>query len=160
MRAEKWGEIPQKAMRTFLGAFTDRTYIKTVGDVIDKSFCHQLLKQLLDPRPFQPQDEADLAEMHQRTMQRLELAIVVLTTRDRQAATRFLQEGDRLKAWCIEVQRAHYQRLSGGDARALQASTRFLELLNALRRISGQVNTIGHTFGRERPPRSAPPAAP
>jgi len=132
--------------------------LETVGDVIDKSFCHQLLKQLVDPRPFQPQDEADLTELHRRTVQRLEMAILVLTTRDRQTALRFLQEGDRLKTWCIEVQRTHYQRLSGGDERALQASTRFLELLNALRRISGQVNTIGHTFSRERAARVEPSA--
>lgn len=127
--------------------------LETVGDVIDKSFCHQILKQIADPLPLHPQDDADLAEMHRRTLQRLELAILVLTTRDRATAERFLAEGDALKAWCIEVQRAHYQRLIGGDARALQASTRFLDLINALRRISGQLNTIGHTFAREKTPK-------
>lgn len=124
--------------------------LETVGDVLDKSFCHQLLKQIEDPLPFHPQDAADLAELHRRTLQRLEMAILVLTTRDRPTAHRFLEEGDKLKTWCIEVQRAHYQRLIGGDDRALQASTRFLDLVNALRRISGQLNTIGHTFARER----------
>lgn len=122
--------------------------LETVGDVIDKSFCHQILKQIADPLPLHPQDEADLAEMHRRTVQRLEMAILVLTTRDRQMAQRFLEEGDKLKTWCIDVQRAHYARLVGGDERTLQASTRYLDLINALRRISGQLNTIGHTFVR------------
>lgn len=131
--------------------------LETVGDVIDKNFCHQILKQVADPVPLSPQDEADLAEMHRRTTQRLEMAILVLTTRDRAVAQRFLEEGDKLKAWWIEVQRAHYQRLVGSDERALQASTRFLELLNALRRISGQVNSIGHTFVHNRPPLDQPP---
>jgi phosphate:Na+ symporter len=124
--------------------------LETVGDVIDKSFCHQILKQIADPLPLHPQDDADLAEMHRRTVQRLELAILVLTTRDRTTAQRLLDEGETLKTWCIEVQRAHYLRLIGGDERALQASTRFLDLINALRRISGQLNTIGHTFAREK----------
>jgi phosphate:Na+ symporter len=124
--------------------------LETVGDVIDKSFCHQILKQIADPRPLHPQDEADLSEMHRRTVARLDMAILVLTTRDRAAAERFLEEGDRLKEWCIEVQRAHYQRLIGGDDRALEASTRFLDLINALRRISGHLNTIGHTFAGEK----------
>lgn len=124
--------------------------LETVGDVIDKSFCHQIMKQIGDPLPLPPQDEADLAEMHRRTVQRLEMAILVLTTRDRATAQRFLEEGDTLKAWCIDVQKAHYQRLIGCDDRTLQASTRFLDLINALRRISGQLNTIGHTFARDK----------
>lgn len=133
--------------------------LETVGDVIDKNFCHQILKQITDPLPLPPQDEADLTEMHRRTVQRLEMAILVLTTRDRTAAQRFLEEGDTLKTWCIDVQRAHYQRLVGRDERALQASTRFLELINALRRISGQVNTIGHTFARPKAVKEAASAA-
>lgn len=123
--------------------------LETVGDVIDKSLCHQLLKQIADPLPLSPEDRADLAEMHRRVVRRLETAILVLTTRDRGTAQAFLREGDELKEWCIGVQRAHYLRLSGGDERVLQASTRYLDLINALRRISGQLNTIGHTFAGE-----------
>lgn len=127
--------------------------LETIADVVDKSLCHQVLKQLADPRPLDPADQADLAEMWQRTLRRLDTAILILTTRDRAAAERFLAEGDTLKEWCIGVQKHHYQRLAGGDASALEASTRFLDLVNALRRISGQLNTIGHTFARERPRR-------
>ncbi|MDP2138087.1 MAG: Na/Pi cotransporter family protein, partial [Candidatus Didemnitutus sp.] len=126
--------------------------LETVGDIIDKSFCHQILKQIADPLPFSEQDQRDLAEMHHRTVQRLDMAILVLTTRDKPAAQRFLNEGNALKSWCIDVQRSHYQRLVGGDGRTLEASTRYLDLINALRRISGQLNTIGHTFaGAKRP---------
>lgn len=123
--------------------------LETIGDVIDKSLCHQILKQIADPLPLAPEDQADLAEMHQRIVRRLETAILVLTTRDRATAQAFLREGDALKEWCIGAQRAHYLRLSGGDDRVLHASTRYLDLINALRRISGQLNTIGHTFAGE-----------
>lgn len=127
--------------------------LETIADVVDKSLCHQVLKQLADPRPLDAADQADLAEMWQRTLRRLDTAILILTTRDRAAAERFLHEGDTLKEWCIGIQKRHYQRLVGGDASALEASTRFLDLVNALRRISGQLSTIGHTFARERPRR-------
>ena len=124
--------------------------LETVGDVIDKSYCHQILKQIAEPLPLSLQDEADLAEMHSRVVRRLDTALLVLTTRERSVAHAFLKEGDDLKKWCLETQRAHYQRLSGGDDRALAASTRYLDLINALRRISGQLNTIGHTFAEEK----------
>ncbi|MFI5335443.1 MAG: Na/Pi cotransporter family protein [Opitutales bacterium] len=126
--------------------------LETVGDVIDKSLCHQLLKQIGDPLPLSGEDVADLSEMHQRTMHRLEMAILVLTTRDRTLAHRFLHQGDELKDWCIEVQKRHYQRIGGHDEKRLAASTRYLDIINALRRISGQLNTIGHTFAGEKHP--------
>lgn len=126
--------------------------LETIGDVIDKSYCHQILKQIAEPLPLSPQDEADLAEMQARVVRRLDTALLVLTTRDRQVAHAFLKEGDDLKKWCLETQRAHYQRLIGGDDRTLAASTRYLDLINALRRISGQLNTIGHTFAGEKTP--------
>lgn len=126
--------------------------LEAVGDVIDKNFCHQILKQLANPLPLAPEDQSDLAEMHRRTLHRLDTAILVLTTRERAMAQQFLREGDELKKWCIEAQKAHYQRLIGCDDERLGASTRYLELLNALRRISGQLNTIGHTFAGEKAP--------
>lgn len=126
--------------------------LESIGDIIDKNFCHQLLKQIIDPLPWSPGDEADLAEMHSRTVKRLEMAILVLTTRERHTALEFLREGDTVKDWCIEMQKRHYQRMVGSDARQLEASTRFLDLVNALRRISGQLNTIGHTFADDKAP--------
>jgi phosphate:Na+ symporter len=124
--------------------------LETIADIIDKNVCHQILKQIADPLPLSEADMAELSEMHQRAHRRLEMAILVLTTRDRNTAQEFLKEGDELKNWFIEVQKRHYQRLVGCDAKVLQASTRFLDLINALRRISGQLNTIGHTFEGEK----------
>lgn len=149
-------QIPTDAMtprdsQLQFGLLHFASQLETVGDVIDKSFCHQMLKQIMDPLPLSPADQADLAEMQARTVRRIDTAILVLTTRDKQAAHKFLHEGDELKDWCIEVQKRHYQRLIGGDAAQLEASTRFLDLINALRRISGQLNTIGHTFAGDKP---------
>ena len=51
-----------------------------------------------------------------------------------------------LKNWCIDVQKRHYERLSPGAGGSIDASTYFLDMFNALRRISGHLNSIGHTF--------------
>ena len=72
-------------------------------------------------------------------------AISVLTARERNLARQFLHDGETLKNWCIDVQRRHYQRLNPNDGRALEISTYFLDMFNALRRISGHLNSIGHT---------------
>ncbi len=84
--------------------------------------------------------------MQRRVEHRLETAISVLATRERALARRFLRDGEALKNWCIDVQKRHYERLNPGDTGAVQSSTYFLDMFNALRRISGHLNSIGHTF--------------
>lgn len=120
--------------------------LESVGDIIDRDLCAQVLKHCEHPAPLPPDDAADVAEMQRRVERRLEMAISVLTTRDRNLARQFLREGETLKNWCIEVQRRHYQHLSPNDAGAIASSTYFLDMFNALRRISGHLNSIGHTF--------------
>ncbi|HUJ44229.1 MAG TPA: Na/Pi cotransporter family protein [Opitutaceae bacterium] len=119
--------------------------LEAVGDIIDKDLCTQTLKHCERPTPPSPEDAADLAELQRRVVHRLDMAISVLTARERNLARQFLREGETLKNWCIDVQRRHYQRLNPNDSRALELSTYFLDMFNALRRISGHLNSIGHT---------------
>ncbi|HUL55253.1 MAG TPA: Na/Pi cotransporter family protein [Opitutaceae bacterium] len=119
--------------------------LEAVGDIIDKDLCTQTLKHCERPTPLPPEDAADLAELQRRVARRLDMAISVLTARERNLARQFLHEGETLKNWCIDVQRRHYQRLNPNDGRALELSTYFLDMFNALRRISGHLNSIGHT---------------
>lgn len=120
--------------------------LEAVGDIIEKEWCAQVLKFAEHPLPLAPADQASLAELQRRVQHRLSLAASVLTTRDRELAANFLREGEELKEWCIGVQKQHYDRLRAGDADALEASGYFIDMFNTLRRISGHLNSIGHTF--------------
>ena len=120
--------------------------LESIGDIIDRDLCAQVLKHCERPKPLPPEDAADVAEMQRRVERRLDMAISVLTTRERHLARQFLRDGETLKNWCIDVQKRHYQRLNPNDSDALQFSTYFLDMFNALRRISGHLNSIGHTF--------------
>ena len=70
----------------------------------------------------------------------------MLTTRDRALARDFLREGEELKEWCIAVQKRHYDQLGPAGEGTLETSGYFIDMFNTLRRISGQMNSIGHTF--------------
>lgn len=144
------------------GLLNFASQLESVADIIDKNLCYQVLKHLAHPAPLPPEDQTDLAELYQKVLRRFELAISVLATRERPLAKQFLQEGDALKEWTIAAQKRHYQRLDGHNEQALVASAHFLDMLNSLRRISGQLNTIGHTFalGRQKTPANGDLAAP
>lgn len=120
--------------------------LEAVGDIIEKEWCAQVINYGERPLPLAPADQASLAELQQRVAHRLSAAASVLTTRDRDLAREFLREGEELKDWCITVQKQHYGRLGASDAQALEASGYFIDMFNSLRRISGHLSSIGHTF--------------
>lgn len=128
------------------GLLNFSSQLESIGDIIDKSMCGAVIKHAHDTTALPPEDRADLQALYEKVLRRMEAAISVLATRDRALAEQFLREGDELKNWCIDVQKRHYQRLVPGDPHAIESSARFLDLVNVLRRISGQLNTIGHTF--------------
>lgn len=125
--------------------------LEAVGDIIEKEWCAQVLKYAERPLPLAAADQASLAELQRRVQHRLAVAASVLTTRDRELARDFLREGDELKEWCIAVQKQHYDRLGATDAAVLEASGYFIDMFNTLRRISGHLNSIGHTFALTQP---------
>ncbi len=146
-------QIPTDAMserdgQLHFGLLHFASQLEAIADVIEKSIAREVLKGEPPAEAMPPDDLASLTDLERRVTRRFELAILVLTNRDPILARRFQQEGEELKNWCIEAQRQHYQRLSGGDVRVQQASTSFLDVFNALRRISGLLNTIGHTIIR------------
>lgn len=136
------------------GLLNFSSQLESIGDIIDKSMCGAVIKHARDPIGLQPEDRADLQALHEKVLRRMEAAISVLATRERSLAEQFLREGDELKDWCIEVQKRHYQRLTSDNPQSVQSSEQFLDFLNIMRRISGQLNTIGHTFV----PKKTPPA--
>ena len=136
---------PQDRQLQF-GLLNFASQLESIGDVIDKSMCGAELEHAGEKVQLQPADQADLNELHRKVMHRFDTAISVLATRDRELARQFLRESDELKEWFIAAQKRHYASLVSSDPRIIVASTRFLDTFNVLRRISGQLNTIGHTF--------------
>ncbi|HVW19923.1 MAG TPA: Na/Pi cotransporter family protein [Opitutaceae bacterium] len=124
--------------------------LEAIGDVIDKNICSAVIKHAHEKLVLPADEDAVLQELYGRVLRRMEGAISVLATRERGIAREFLKEGDQLKEWCIGAQKRHYQRLVGTDPQAVAASKAFLDLVNVLRRIAGQLNTIGHTFALEK----------
>lgn len=137
------------------GLLNFSSQLESIGDLIDKGLCGGVIEHASDTVVLAADEQADLAELHQRVMRRLDTAISVLATRDAEIAAQFLRDGDALKEWCIAIQKRHYARMPQGEAEAAYASARFVDAVNILRRISGQLSTIGHTFVLTPP---APPA--
>lgn len=144
-------QIPAEAMtprenQLQFGLLNFSSQLESIGDIVDKSLCSAALKHAGDVDVLDADDKAALESLFQKVLKRMDGAISVLSSRDRTLARQFLNEGDELKDWCIQLQKSHYQRLSHMDPKDVASSEGFIDLVNILRRISGQLNTIGHTF--------------
>lgn len=128
------------------GLLNFSSQLEAIGDAIDKSICGPVLAHARDRVPTDAEDETALDVLYHKVLRRFDTAISVLAGRDRELARQFIREGDELKDWCIATQKDHYTRLAALDPTGIESSTRFIDALNVLRRISGQLNTIGHTF--------------
>jgi len=146
--------IPSDALTTRdsqlqFGLLNFCSQLESIGDIIDKNICSAVIKHAHEKLVLPAEDRAILDTLYGKVLRRMEAAISVLATRDRALARQFLADGDELKNWCIEMQKGHYQRLSAPEPNGVAASQIFLDLVNVLRRIGGQLNTIGHTFAHD-----------
>lgn len=141
--------LSPKDQQLQFGLLNFSSQLETIADVIDKSLCGTVRDHAREQLQLMPADQADLEELYRKVVRRFDTAISVLATRDRELARQFLEEGEALKEWCVGVQKRHYASLATGNGGSLIASTRFLDTFSVLRRISGQLNTIGHTFTLE-----------
>jgi phosphate:Na+ symporter len=142
--------LNQRAGELRFGLLHFTSQLEAVGDIIEKEWCAQVIKYAERPLPLAQVDQDSLAEMQRRVAHRLSTAASILTTRDRELARSFLREGEELKDWCIRIQKQHYDRPGPADATALESSGYFIDMFNSLRRISGHLSSIGHTFTRGR----------
>ena len=150
-------QIPSEAMsprdsRIQFGLLNFASQLECIGDIVDKNLCGLSARMGVRGTHLGAEDMAVLQALAQRVAKRMEGAISVLATRDRRLAKTFLSDGESLKDWCVQIQKDHYQRLSAGGNKDVASSELFIEVMNLLRRISGQLNTVGHTFaGRSKP---------
>ncbi len=138
--------LSPKDQQLQFGLLNFSSQLEAIADVIDKSLCGTVRDHTREHLQLVPADQADLDELYRKVVRRFDSAISVLATRDRELARQFLDEGEALKEWCVAVQKRHYAGLAASNGSNLIASTRFLDTFSILRRISGQLNTIGHTF--------------
>jgi phosphate:Na+ symporter len=134
--------------------------LEAIGDIIEKNLTATVRKQLAEGLTLNPEDEAILSNLYQRTLLQFELAVGFITAREVVTAQRIINAKEEISAWCLTQKKNHYERLKPGDKVALSGSLCFLDLLEGLRRINGHLSMAAHGFKssgmRARKPRPKP----
>lgn len=119
--------------------------LESVGDVIDRNLCDQLIRHSHLIHLLPTDEKEALEKLHSRVMAGLEMIISLLTNRNPVEAQRFLAEKKSLSQWCQQEQLRHYQRLSGSDSQ-IAVSAFFLDLFNCYQRINSHLAVFAGAF--------------
>ncbi|MEX0929841.1 MAG: Na/Pi cotransporter family protein [Balneolales bacterium] len=122
--------------------------LEAIGDVIDKNLCHQLIKEIEQGLFLTGKEQQYLNELYRQVIDRFEMAISILASRDAELAAKMLAEKEQLNEWCRAVQKDHYENLDIQDVVSLESSSYFIDTMNSLRRISSHLTSIAYSFAR------------
>ncbi|HUA64878.1 MAG TPA: Na/Pi symporter [Alphaproteobacteria bacterium] len=120
--------------------------LETIGDIIEKNLSGTVGKELVESFSLNPEDEAALNSLNQKTLLQFDLAVGFVTARETIAAQKLVKAKDEINAWCLAQKKIHYERLKPGDTRAISGSLCFLDMLEALRRICEHLSMAAYGF--------------
>lgn len=124
--------------------------LEAIGDIIDKTLCDHVIRHGEKDAYLPDRERASLAEVFKRVRDRLDTATQVLAFRDPEIAASLIADKENFNDWCREIQHDHYDRLHATASRhAIEASSYFLDMLNAFRRISSHLTSVGYAFQRK-----------
>lgn len=120
--------------------------LEAIGDVIEKSLAGTVMKELAEGFALNPEDEAALNHLYQRTLLQFDLAVGFITLRESAAAQNLVSARDEINAWCLTQKKNHYERSKPADRQGLSSSLCFLDMLDGLRRISNHLSMVAYGF--------------
>jgi phosphate:Na+ symporter len=139
-----WSTLSRSQRDLAFGIMNYASQLDGIADTVSKSVIPLVSRRASGFFQPSPEEAADLAKIREMVLRRLDASTAVLASRDPALASSFLSEGEALKKFTISVLKNTYRKMGFGHDHAL--TSMYLDVIRALRRISGQLNTIGHTF--------------
>lgn len=139
---------------------TNSGELEAIGDIIEKNLTGTVTKQLTENIVLNPEDQAVINQIYQKTLLQFDLAASFITMRDPATAQKVIDLRVETNEWCLAKRKTHYESLKPGDRQSLSNSLFFLDMLDGLRRIGNHLSTAATGFnppiGRQKKPRTKP----
>jgi phosphate:Na+ symporter len=139
-----WEGMSRSDRELSFGIMNFASQLEGVADVVAKNIVATVVANRSRLAQLSQDELTDLRKIRELVGRRLNSSTAVLASRDPILAASFLEEGETLKKFTIEVLKNTYQKMGFGHDHVVTSA--YLDLVRSLRRISGQLNTIGHTF--------------
>jgi phosphate:Na+ symporter len=138
-----WESMSPHQRELAFGILNFATHLAVVADMLCNRLRPLAGKLASGEVELAPPGHQDLEKIRDMVARRLDLSTAVLVSRDPEVAKSFLELGAEVKKETILALKRQY---GGGFAASASDPSAFSSVVSILRRISGQLNTIGHTF--------------
>jgi len=125
--------------------------LEEIGDVIDKNLMELAEKKISGHHTFSEAGRAEIAELHGKVVENLELALAALATNDAGIAEKVIRHKSVVNLEERRLRARHIQRLHEGLPESIDTSSIHLDVLASLKRANSLVTGIAYAvLGRHK----------
>jgi phosphate:Na+ symporter len=126
--------------------------LEAIGDVIDKQLMELAEKKIRGHHRFSEQGAREIADLHAKVTENLELAIAALASGDESIAEKVLRHKSRISGLERRYRGSHMDRLHAGLRESVDTSSIHLDVLLGLRQVNSFATAIAYAvLGRHLP---------
>jgi phosphate:Na+ symporter len=118
--------------------------LEEIGDVIDKNLMELAEKKIRGNHVFSAQGWREIANLHAKVVENLELATAALAASDREVAEKVIRHKSVVNAMERQLRAAHIQRLHEGLRESIDTSSIHLDLLASFKHVNSLVTGIAY----------------
>jgi phosphate:Na+ symporter len=118
--------------------------LEEIGDVIDKNLMELAEKKIRGNHVFSAQGWREIADLHAKVVENLELAMGALASGDREVAEKVIRHKSVVNTMERQLRAAHIQRLHEGLRESIDTSSIHLDLLASFKRANSLVTGIAY----------------
>jgi phosphate:Na+ symporter len=118
--------------------------LEEIGDVIDKNLMELAEKKIRGNHVFSAQGWREIADLHAKVIENLELSMGALASGDREVGEKVIRHKSIVNTMERQLRAAHIQRLHEGLRESIDTSSIHLDLLASLKRANSLVTGIAY----------------
>jgi phosphate:Na+ symporter len=123
---------------------TFTTNLEHIGDIIDKNLLELGQKKVKHKLEFSKEGWRELAQLHARVVEQMQLSLSVFVSGDIRMARRLLALKEGFRDLEREAGERHLERLRSGKIESIETSALHLDILRDLKRINSHLTSVAY----------------
>ena len=118
--------------------------LEEIGDVIDKNLMELAEKKIRGHHVFSAEGWSEIADLHAKVVENLELAMAALASGDREIAEKVIRHKSNVNVLERQLRQQHISRLHAGLRESIDTSSIHLDVLASFKRANSLVTGIAY----------------